>query len=301
MTYLAQFEAYLITHKRVSTNTLQAYRCDIRQLQAFAQEKNLALEQVNAEVLKQYLTYLHQNCGLNARSISRKIAACKAFFEYLATHHQVPNPTQDLYTPKIKKTLPVFLTQDEVKELLKVANSATSPVTLRNKIMLYLLYASGVRISELVGMRLSEIHGDTGFITVRGKGSKERMIPLPAPMMLDLIQYINEIRPRLFADEVAAATHDILFPTKYGGKVKCMTRQSFWIIIQNLWKKTEIKKRLSPHKLRHSLATHLLNNGADLRSLQLLLGHERIATVEIYTHVETKRLREEYDKRHPRS
>lgn len=303
MSYLVQFETYLLTQKRVAANTLSAYLSDLYQLHEFLAERSGTLETATPELLRAYLAYLKRERALDARSIARKIAAIRAFFVYLHEHCNKENPAQDLYIPKIKKSLPVFLTQDEIAELLQVAARVESSLGVRNNVMLNLLYASGMRISELVALRLSDIHHDTGFVVVRGKGGKERMVPIPECVLADLANYIRDTRPRLLTDtaSVAPVVHEGLFPTRYGGTVRYMTRQAFWVIVQQLWKKTGIKKHLSPHKLRHSLATHLLKNGADLRSLQLLLGHERLSTVEIYTHVETSRLREEYDKKHPRS
>jgi len=298
---IAEFETYLLIHKRVTANTLSAYRSDMRQLQEFLHEQGSSLEEASEVTLKDYLRYLREQCALNARSVARKIASMKAFFSYVHAQGWRDNPTQTLYTPKIKKRLPIFLTNDEITALLRVADTAESPLEIRNQVMVYLMYASGMRISELVHLRLADLNSDTGFVIIRGKGNKERMVPLPESIFDRLQHYIRMVRPQLYEQLHKVGQHEELFPTKYGGIIKCMTRQSFWIIVQDLWKKTGIKKHISPHKLRHSIATHLLNNGADLRSLQLLLGHERIATVEIYTHVETKRLREEYDKRHPRS
>jgi integrase/recombinase XerD len=166
--------------------------------------------------------------------------------------------------------------------------------------MLYLLYSSGMRITELVQLQVSSLHSDTGFVTIQGKGDKERLVPLPEMMLNQLTEYLRDVRPLLLA-QWHVEESPWLFPTYYRHTVRSMTRQAFWVIVQALWQKTGIKKPLSPHKLRHSFATHLLKNGADLRSLQLLLGHSTIATVEIYTHVETSRLREIYDKKHPRS
>jgi integrase/recombinase XerD len=294
------FEAYLLTEKRVSRNTLSAYRSDLRQLQLFLEEQDTVIEDATPDNLTAYIHHLKKEQGIEARSIARKIASIRAFFGYLHERFNKPHVAQELHIPKIKKSLPTFLHEEEIGQLLHRADEATSPPTIRNKTMLYLLYVTGMRISELVHLRLADILFDTACVQVRGKGDKERMVPLPETMLADLAYYIREIRPQLLPkDHDRLVEH--LFPTKYAGVIKPMTRQAFWIILQALWKKTGIKKHLSPHKLRHSLATHLLKNGTDLRSLQLLLGHERVTSVEIYTHVETTRLREEYDEKHPRS
>ena len=202
----------------------------------------------------------------------------------------MPDLGQQLTFPKIEKRLPNYLSEQEIEILLQMADRDTSTLGKRNKVMLYLLYVTGLRITELTTLKTSAIQWDTGFLHVEGKGGKQRMIPLPQPMRsLELLK------------EYADKQRDYLFPIRYAGTIRPITRQAFWGILKQLWKKTGIAKSISPHQLRHSLATHLLKRGADLRSLQLLLGHENLSTVQIYTHVETSHLRTIYNKKHPRS
>lgn len=284
-----KFEAYLLTEKRVSANTFTAYKRDISQFIYFLGKENIIIEQIKKNDLKKFLCYLY-DLKLSARSVARKISSLKIFFTY--THRQFgwKNIGQELYTPKIEQKLPQYLTENEIKLLLTAAEQDQTAIGIRNKVMLYLLYVSGMRISELVILTTADMHFDTGFISVCGKGGKQRMIPIPQFVLMMIKNYLG--------------THpitDYLFPVKYGKKIKPISRQAFWVVLKKLCKRSGINKSIFPHQLRHSLATHLLKKGADLRSLQLLLGHENISTVQIYTHVETSHLREIYDKKHPRS
>lgn len=289
MSIVTKFEAYLLTERRVAQNTFSAYKQDLAQFILFLAQHTLSIEQATVADVKRYLSYLKNN-AISSRSMARKISALKLFFAYAHEHAGFVDITHDLQAPKLEKKLPTFLSEQEIAHLLHVADADTSEQGVRNKVMLYLLYVSGMRISELTGLRVSDIHADTGFITIRGKGGKERMVPLPQDMMELLHSYMQTMRGS-----------DFLFPVRYGGKIKSISRQACWHVLNGLWKRTGINRTISPHMLRHSLATHMLKNGADLRSLQLLLGHENISTVQIYTHVETTHLRTVYDTKHPRS
>ncbi len=295
-----KFIVYLLTEKRVSHNTFAAYRRDIQQFMFFLKQANLVLEDLVLKDLKHFLKYL-KDLELSARSMSRKISSLKTFYGYLEHHHGWDNLASELIFPKLEKRLPSYLSEQEIEHLLKVASADATDQAIRNKVMLYLLYVSGMRISEMTNMHLSDIHFDTGFIAITGKGGKGRMIPMPSPMLAMLKKYLDTVHRNFVAKKAKKRATDYLFPICYGGKIKPITRQAFWGILKNLWKKTGIAKSVSPHKLRHSLATHMLKNGADLRSLQLILGHESISTVQIYTHLETSYSRSVYDKKHPRS
>jgi len=295
-----RFNAYLLTEKRVSANTFSAYKCDIEQCVMFLRSQNVASDAITIKNIKAFLHYLKKiNCS--ARTMSRKISSLKVFFNYLHQQYGFQNVAEDLTFPKLEKRLPQHLSEDEVAMLFEVAERNRTPIGLRNKIMLYLLYVSGMRISELTHLQLSDIHFDTGLIFVQGKGGKGRMIPIPKQMNGLLKAYINTVHKSLVNKNVVTRKTEYLFPVYYGGKSKPISRQAFWIILRQLGEKTGIERSIFPHKLRHSLATHMLKNGADLRSLQLLLGHENLSTVQIYTHVETSYLRKIYDKKHPRS
>jgi len=295
-----KFIVYLLTEKRVSHNTFAAYRRDIQQFMFFIKQNNLVLESIELKDLKRFLAYL-KDLELSARSMSRKVSSLKTFYGYLEKYHGWTNLAIELTFPKLERRLPLYFSEDEVKQLLKVAGAQDTDQGMRNKVMLYLLYVSGMRISELINVRLSDIHFDTGFIAVTGKGGKGRMIPLPQPMLAMLQTYLDTVHRNFMSKKVKRSAVDYLFPISYGGKIKAITRQAFWGILKSLWKKTGNVKHISPHKLRHSFATHMLKGGADLRSLQLLLGHENLSTVQIYTHLEVSYLRSVYDKKHPRS
>jgi len=296
---ITQFHAYLLTEKRVSHNTFSAYKRDINQFIEYLSQNKTNLETIGIQDVKEYVRYIKETVHLTARSITRKISALKVLFLYLHEHLNFVNVVQDLTFPKLEKKLPHYLSEEEVQELLIAAGNDNSEQKERNKVILYMLYVTGMRISELISIELSHFHFDTGFLEVQGKGGKGRMIPIPQPIMQLIQEYIQKAH-QIFMQNGARQT-DYLFPIVYAGKIKHITRQAVWIILKKLCKKSGISKSISPHHLRHSLATHMLKNGIDLRSLQLLLGHENLATVQVYTHVETSYLRTIYDKKHPRS
>lgn len=297
---LNKFTAYLLTEKRVSTNTFDAYKRDIQQFVDWLTKSKIAIEQANLATLKQFLQRLKKD-QLKARSMSRKISSLKAFYNYLSKHLGFDNIARELIFPKLERRLPSYLSEEEVKELLATADKETSANGLRNKIMLYVLYVSGMRISELISIKSSDVHFDTGFIAVQGKGGKGRMVPIPPHIMSMVKHYLETVHKNFVQVNAEKRKTDYVFPVCYGGRVRPITRQAFWTILKQLAKKAGIDRPISPHKLRHSLATHMLKNGADLRSLQLLLGHENLSTVQIYTHLDTGYLRKVYDKKHPRS
>ncbi len=294
---LNKFEAYLLTERRIAINTFHAYMNDIRQFVVFLNNQNSALSDTTFDHLKSFLAQLKKE-RLSAQSMSRKISSLKSFFAWAHDTFDWKNYTVDLTFPKLGKKLPNYLSESEIQELFMVADKDTSQMAQRNKVMLYLLYVSGLRITELTTLTCSSIHFDTGHLEVMGKGGKGRIIPLPQSVMSMLRNYLETNHKNFM--KVHGKT-DCLFPTLYSGILKPISRQAFWAILKELCKKTTINRTISPHTLRHSLATHLLKNGANLRSLQLLLGHENISTVQIYTHVEVSYLRKIYDKKHPRS
>lgn len=296
---IVKFQAYLLTEKCVSNNTFAAYKNDLDQFALFLSNKNIPFESVNAQILKDFIYHVSQ-LGTKPRTLARKVSTLKVFFGYLHERFGYTHHAEELVFPKLDQRLPTVLSEEDIERLFELADADNSDLGFRNKIMLYLLYVSGMRISELVHLNVEDIRFDTGFISVVGKGGKARMIPLPQEMLYLLDLYLKTVHAK-FTAHAGAGTIRILFPTLYAGKVKPITRQSFWIILHDLWKRSGIVQTLSPHVLRHSFATHMLKRGADLRSLQILLGHERVTTVEIYTHVETSHLREMYDKKHPRS
>lgn len=299
--YIAQFQNYLLTERRVSQNTFAAYRQDVNQLIEFLDKERIGLSTVTPQNLKKFLKHL-RDAGLTAKSISRKISSIKLFFEFAHNRFKLKNSAQGLVFPKVEKTLPNFLTEQEIQKLLSAANKDVTPKGIRNKVMLYLLYASGMRVSELVNMTTDQIHFDTGFIQLVGKGHKERVIPLPKNILEMLRQYLEVVYKQLIPEKISnIGKKNYLFPAVYNNAIKPISRQLFWVTLKKILSLAAIFKNVSPHSLRHSLATHLLKNGADIRSLQMLLGHENLATVQIYTHLGTSQVRKVYDKKHPRA
>lgn len=296
---VTKFESYLLTERRVAQNTFDAYSRDLEQLFKFLKRQKISLQKAAPADLKEYLKLLKKE-GLAARTMARKISCFKTFFLYLNEYYDIDNPAEQLITPKLETKLPQFFTEKEIEKLFHVADQDRSELGIRNKVMLYLLYTSGARISELTNLKISHIDFLSGFIKIPGKGGKERMVPIPEHVLAILKEYLEVIYP-LLTSKAEKSTTEYVFPTYYAKKLRPMTRQSFWMYLKRLAFEAKIKKELSPHKLRHSLATHLLKNGANLRSLQLLLGHEHLTTVQIYTHVETSHLRKVYDDKHPRS
>lgn len=296
---IAHFENYLLTEKRLAKNSFEAYTRDIRQLYLFIAKKNILLAKAKPEDLKLFLRSL-KNKKLSAKSMARKISTIKNFFSFLEERFGCKNAAEVLMYPKVEKTLPLYLSSKEVKALLMAARSDETTKGIRNNIMVHLLYSSGMRVSELCMLTTDQIHFDTGFIQLIGKGNKERMVPLPAATLNLLRSYLEGPYKASIPDN-SVMPKPFLFASVQKNIVSPITRQTVWNVLKSLLKRAGITKKVSPHSLRHSLATHLLNNGADIRSLQMLLGHENITTVQIYTHLETKQLRKIYDKKHPRS
>ncbi len=306
---IGHFEVFLLTEKRSSDNTISSYIRDLKQFSDYLNKRELKLEKLDLAHLKSYLAYLRKTKKMSARTQARKISTLKVFYNFLVREYNFENLAQNLNFPKLEKRLPKFLSEKEVEELLKTASEDKTDLGIRNKIMLYWLYITGMRISELVNLKISDIRFDTGFVTVYGKGGKERLVPVPEESIKELKdEYLSSVHTRLQGlSDIKDNKNNIyigseyLFPVNYASKIKPITRQAFWYILKNLAKKAGITSALSPHKLRHSLATHLLKKGANLRLLQMLLGHENLATVQIYTHVDIEYLRNIYDKKHPRS
>jgi len=301
--YIAQFHAFLLTEKRVSNNTFLAYKRDIDQFDAFLKTKKTVVSKCTKRHLTLFFKRLRLD-GLTSKTISRKISSLKLFFSFAHERYNLANCAKSLIFPKIEHRLPSYLTEQEVKNLLAAAHCDTSDKGIRNKVMLYLLYATGVRVSELVSLTIDQIQFDTGFIKLVGKGNKERVVPVPKNILELLHSYLDTVHPNLHAlpklPELKKHKR-YLFPACYKNRIRPISRQAFWVILKKLLRQAAIFKNISPHSLRHSLATHLLKNGADIRSLQLLLGHESISTVQIYTHLENSELKKVYDKKHPRS
>lgn len=294
--YLALFQEYLTVELGLAKNTQLAYMRDLRLLMKSLQLKaDEELLQVSRQQLIAYLVRLKQE-GRASSTVARKLASIKAFYRFLTAERYIRrNPAEVLEAASRGLHLPKVLSVQEVERLLDEPNLGTLD-GYRDKTMLELLYATGMRVSELVNVPVKNVDMKMQYVIVMGKGSKERMLPLGRTALHYLEHYLSVVRPQLLHGKPDAAAE--LFVTGWGGP---MTRERFYEIIVAYGKSAGISKRVTPHMLRHSFATHLLNNGTDLRIVQELLGHADISTTQIYTHLDVERLREVYDKTHPRA
>ncbi|MDA2926695.1 site-specific tyrosine recombinase XerD [Acidobacteria bacterium AH-259-G07] len=284
---------YLQVERGLSSNTVQAYRRDIQEFLLFISSRSWTLEEVGKQELAKYIQHLYGH--LSVRSVVRKIASLRSFFRFLLLDGYVrEDPSETLESPKIWRSLPKYLSEGEVERLLGQPD-LSMPHGLRDRAMLEVLYATGLRVSELVRMRIEEINFEVGFLRTFGKGSKERIVPLGESALSFVQKYLKEARSRFLRKRRPSR---FLFVTQQG---RPMTRQCFWMLVRKYGQKIGIQKKISPHMLRHSFATHLLEHGADLRAVQMMLGHADISTTQIYTHVTRERLKQIYDKYHPRA
>jgi len=278
----------------LSRNTLESYRRDLHKFSIWLEkQRNASLLQATHADIQGFLAYLVSEQKAKATSTSRAISSLKRLFRYLLRQNKVgTDPTLQIATPKLPRSLPKSLTEQDVEQLLN-APDVDTPLGMRDRTMLEVLYATGLRVSELVTLHVAQVSMDMGVVRVMGKGSKERLVPLGEEALDWLRRYLAECRPVLLAGKVS----DALFVT---ARAAAMTRQMFWYLIKRHAKYGGLNKSLSPHTLRHAFATHLLNHGADLRVVQLLLGHADISTTQIYTHVARERLKQMHTKHHPR-
>lgn len=292
--YVNEFINYLAVERGLAQNTLESYGRDLHQYQVYLQSCNMdIIKDSNRNTILSYLSSL-QAKGRAVSTISRNLAAIKSFYQYLLRERYLDkDPAANLESPKLEKKLPKILSIAEVEELLKQPNHFL-PTGLRDKAMLELLYATGIRVSELISLNISDVNLDMGYIKCYGKGAKERIVPLGSIAAKCVQDYISKGRSKL----VRTYEEPALFVNHHGNR---LTRQGFWKIIKKYAHEASITKEITPHTLRHSFATHLLENGADLRSVQEMLGHADISTTQIYTHVTKNRLKEVYDKTHPRA
>ena len=294
--YLALFEQYLLVELGLADNTRAAYLRDLRLLQkALGLQDSEGLLGVSRRQLLAYLSQLKQS-GRSASTIARRLASIKAFYRFLTAERYLRrDPAEVLEAAQKGLHLPKFLSVQDVDKLLEQPTLGTLD-GYRDKTMLETLYATGMRVSELVSVPLQNVDLKMQYVIVMGKGSKERMLPLGRTALKYLERYISVVRPQLLHGKPEGVQE--LFVTSWGGP---MTRQRVNELIEGYAKDAGITKRVTPHMLRHSFATHLLNNGTDLRVVQELLGHADISTTQIYTHMDMERLREVYDKTHPRA
>jgi integrase/recombinase XerD len=289
---LRLFLEYLTVEKGLAQNTILSYSRDLRKFLAFLGKNKLTWTGVGEETLVQFI-HQESRAGLSARSRARLISALKSYFKFLVLSGFIKgNPASGLSSPSTWLSLPKFLTVKEVEELLR-APDEKELLGLRDRAMLEVLYASGLRVSELVTLKPPDVNLDDGFLICRGKGGKERIVPVGREACGYVRRYLGEVRARF-----EAGPSPFLFLTRRG---KSFTRQGFWKLLKGYAGKAGLAAKISPHTLRHSFATHLLERGADLRSVQLMLGHSQITTTQIYTHVSRERLRRVYDQFHPRA
>jgi integrase/recombinase XerD len=278
----------------LSRNTLDSYRRDLLKFGKFMEKQaNLSILQTTHTDIQNYLAHLFNVQKAKSSSTGRNISSLKRLFRYLLRQGKIASdPTLQIDTPKLPRNLPNSLTEQDIEQLLNTPDTQ-SPLGLRDRTMLEVLYATGLRVSELVSLHVAQASLDMGVVRVMGKGNKERLVPLGEESLDWLRRYLADGRTVLLGGKIS----DALFVTARG---KGMTRQMFWYLIKKHAKNGDLNKSLSPHTLRHAFATHLLNHGADLRVVQLLLGHADISTTQIYTHVARERLKALHAKHHPR-
>jgi integrase/recombinase XerD len=292
------FLSYLRVEKGLSQNTILAYGRDLKRFAVFlaTRRKNM-VDAVDREDVVDFLSHLYKQ-KLDSRSVSRYLVSLRSFFKYALAEELVrKDPTENLESPKIRQSLPSYLRKEEVERLMS-APSPNTPVGLRDRAMLEVLYSTGLRVSELLNLRISDMDMRMGCVRCIGKGDKERLVPIGRKAIAAVEAYLAGARPKLLRWGAPPPHNHVLFLTVAGRR---LSRITIWKILHDYGVKLGLRGRLTPHKLRHSFATHLLEGGADLRSVQLMLGHADIATTQIYTHVVEERLKEIYKAHHPRA
>ena len=291
-TWLPIYLDYLTVEKGLAKNSLSSYATDLRRFGKYLEEQKVDLDQVERLNIVRYFQSL-RGAGISARSVARALAAIRGMFRFLvAEKHLATDPTENMENPRIWTSLPKSILPQEVEALL-AAPDRTTPDGMRDAAMLELLYATGLRVSELIRVRIEDLVMDAGFLRTIGKGSKERIVPFGDAARDTITRYVEGGRR-----ELDKHGDPYLFLSNRG---RPMSRQSFWMKIVRYARLAGIRSHISPHVLRHSFATHLLENGADLRSVQLMLGHSDISTTQIYTHVSRARLQKMYEQYHPRA
>jgi integrase/recombinase XerD len=292
------FLSYARVEKGLSQNTILAYGRDLKRFDEFltARKKN-RIEAVDREDVVDFLSSLYRQ-KLDSRSVSRFLVSLRSFFKFALAEELVRlDPTENLESPKVRQSLPTYLRKDEMERLMEAPNPAT-PVGLRDRAMLEVFYSSGLRVSELLNLRISDVDLRAGYVRCIGKGDKERLVPIGRKAISAVEAYLAGARPKFLRSGAPPQHSQSLFLAKAGRR---LSRITIWKILHDYGVKLGLRGRLTPHKLRHSFATHLLEGGADLRSVQLMLGHADISTTQIYTHVVEERLKEIYKAHHPRA
>ncbi|MDN6967293.1 site-specific tyrosine recombinase XerD [Oenococcus sp. UCMA 17063] len=290
---LLDYTRYLRTERGLLENSIKSYKQDLSEFGSYIQKENILLTNVDRFTILDWLSSL-QNAGKSNNSIVHMVSSLRKFFAYLTDDQQIKiDPMLKVTTPKKNSHLPQVLTVTEIEAVLAVPDISTI-LGLRNRALLETMYATGFRVSEICNLKLADLHDELGLITTIGKGQKQRIVPIGEISLLYISKYFKESRPILLKDKECP----YLFVNDHGYRI---SRQGIFKLVKEVAIKSGINKNISPHTLRHSFATHLLENGADLRIVQELLGHSDISTTQIYTHVSQKHLREQYDRFHPRA
>jgi len=293
---IASFLTHVRVEKGLSENTLSAYRRDLMKFEEFTKRRKLPLEGVNRDELVDFLAGLYRQ-KLESRTVARHLVTLRNFFRFAQIQELIPeDPSINLDSPKIRRHLPGYLRLEEVEKLLEQPDAKTA-TGLRDKAMLEVLYSTGLRVSELIGLGVSDLDNKVGCVRCIGKGDKERIVPVGKKALGAVDKYLREGRPELLAHARAGSSR-ALFVNRRG---TALSRVGVWKILSAYGRRAGLRVALTPHMLRHSFATHLLERGADLRSVQLMLGHADISTTQIYTHVVEERLKQIYKAHHPRA
>jgi integrase/recombinase XerD len=291
---ITSFLTHVRIEKGLSANTVAAYRRDLLKFEAFAKKRKLSLEAVRRDDLVDFLSSLYHQ-KLESRTVARHLVTLRNFFRFAQIKEMITeDPSLNLESPKIRRSLPGYLRLEEVEKLLAQPDEKT-PIGLRDRAMLEVLYSSGLRVSELIGLRVMDLDRSAGCLRCIGKGDKERIVPIGKKATALVERYLREARPKLLGKGTNSTA---LFINRRGGS---FSRVGVWKILSAYGRQAGLRVALTPHMLRHSFATHLLERGADLRSVQLMLGHSDISTTQIYTHVVEERLKQIYKAHHPRA
>jgi integrase/recombinase XerD len=291
---ISSFMTHVKVEKGLSSNTVAAYQRDLAKFSVFAQKRKLRLEGVSRDDLVDFLASLYRD-SLESKSVARHLVTLRNFFRFAQSQELIEtDPAVNLESPKIRRALPGYLKVEEVDRLLTQPDEKT-PYGLRDRAMLEVLYSTGLRVSELVGLRVTDLDAKVGCIRCVGKGDKERIVPAGRKALGMVEKYLRDARPKLLAK---GASSTALFVNRRGAP---LSRVGVWKILSSYGRRAGLRTALTPHVLRHSFATHLLERGADLRSVQLMLGHADISTTQIYTHVVEERLKQIYKAHHPRA
>jgi integrase/recombinase XerD len=294
---ISSFLMHVKVEKGLSANTHEAYQRDLAKFEDFAKKRKLELAKISRDDLVDFLAALYRQ-KLESKTVARHLVSLRNFFRYAQIQDAiVDDPAVNLESPKIRRSLPGYLRLEEVEKLLQQPDASTA-AGMRDRAMLEVLYSTGLRVSELTGLKVSDLDAKVGCVRCIGKGDKERVVPVGRKALAMVEKYLRDGRPELVRGLKGVVSSAYLFVNRRGGKI---SRVGVWKILSNYGKQAGLRIGLTPHMLRHSFATHLLERGADLRSVQLMLGHADISTTQIYTHVVEERLKQVYKAHHPRA